>query len=95
MRTQLEDDDAASLATELARRVAGGATEQLADEDRDWSELLAAGDVTFVSVELADSLSALGDSEHGLVVTTLPEWLVLERSGDDELPDLADDRTGV
>jgi Kef-type K+ transport system membrane component KefB len=95
VRTQLEDDDAASLAGELARRVAGGATEQLADEDRDWSELLAAGDVTFVSVELADSLSALGDGEHGLVVTTLPEWLVLERSGDDELPDLADDRTGV
>jgi Kef-type K+ transport system membrane component KefB len=95
VRTRLEDDEAASLASELARRVAGGATEQLADEDRDWSELLAAGDVTFVSVELADSLSALPDAKHGLVVTTLPEWLVLERSGDDELPDLADDRTGV
>jgi hypothetical protein len=79
----------------MARRVAGGATEQLADEDHSWSELLAEGDVTFVSRDLADSLSTLPDGAHGLVVTTLPEWLVLERSGEDDQPDLADDETGV
>jgi hypothetical protein len=36
--------------------------------------------VRFVSGELADSLAELPEAERGLLVTTLAEWLVLERS---------------
>jgi Kef-type K+ transport system membrane component KefB len=78
-----EDDDASSVAAEMARRVAGGPAYRLAyrldDDDPDWSALLAPGDVTFVSAALAGELSTNPDSARGMVVTTLADALVQEQ----------------
>jgi Kef-type K+ transport system membrane component KefB len=73
-----EDDDAPSVAAEMARRVAGGPADRLNDDDPDWSALLAPGDVTFVSARA--ELSAIPDSTRGMVVTTLADALVQEQA---------------
>src|SRR6201999_4509700 len=61
VRTRLGSDDSEepSLAGELARRVSSGAAQRLDDEHDDWNELLAPGDVTFVSSELGETLAKL------------------------------------
>jgi Kef-type K+ transport system membrane component KefB len=90
VRTHLdgEDRDSPSVAAEMARRVAGGVADRLDDEDENWSELLAPGDVTFVSTEFAEVLSTLPNATHGLVVATIADWLVREQTANDSVPEL-------
>ncbi len=80
VRTHLhgEDGDSLSVAAEMARRVAGGPADRLDEDDPDWSELLAPGDVTFVSPELGAALSEL--PQAAMVVTTLAETAVDEQA---------------
>jgi Kef-type K+ transport system membrane component KefB len=91
VRTRLDDEslDEHSLADELARRVGSGAAQQLDEEHDDWAELLAPGDVTFVSSELGETLAKLPNAADGLVVSTVADWLIREETAGDtpELPD--------
>jgi Kef-type K+ transport system membrane component KefB len=86
VRVRMEDDELAadSLAGELARRIAGGETERLAEGHADWSALLAPGDVTLVSSELGETLARLPGSGAGLVVSTVAEWLIREQAAGEE-----------
>ena len=78
VRMRLEDEErqAPSIAEEMACRVASGPAQRLDDDHADWSELLAPGDVTFVSSELGDTLGKLPGAADGLVVSTVAEWLI-------------------
>jgi Kef-type K+ transport system membrane component KefB len=91
VRMRLDEEDLAppSLAGELARRVGSGAPERLEDEHADWEQLLAPGDVTFVSSELGETLAKLPNAADGLVVSTVADWLIREEIAGDagELPD--------
>ncbi len=93
VRTHLDGEDrtSPSVAAEMARRVAGGPAERLDDEAENWSELLSPGDVTVVSSEFAEVLSALPNARHGLVVATIADWLVREQTANDEAPELHSD----
>ena len=95
---RLDDEElqAPSIVGELARRVSSGAAERLDEDHDEWSELLAPGDVTFVSSELGDTLAALPGAGDGLVVSTVAEWLIREEStGDDDGPELRGDASVV
>jgi hypothetical protein len=85
VRTRLGDEelDPHSLAGELARRVSSGSAQRLEDDHTEWSELLAPGDVTFVSSELGDTLAKLPGGAEGLVVSTVAEWLIREEATGD------------
>ncbi len=67
------DEAAASVAAEMARRVAGHRVEPLDDADPDWPGAISPGDVTFVSAGAAGALAALPDPAAGMVVATLVE----------------------
>jgi Kef-type K+ transport system membrane component KefB len=98
VRTRVDADDAQARApaivAEMARRVAGGPAQQLGDDHDDWSQLLAPGDVTFVSAELGETLAELPQAAHGIVVSTVAEWLVREEAAaDNRTPELPGDAT--
>ncbi len=97
VRVRLDDEELkdGSLAAEMARRVGSGAAERVDGDHAQWSELLAPGDVTFVSSELGDTLGKLPDVADGLVVSTVDEWLIREESAGDEPPELPGDATSV
>jgi Kef-type K+ transport system membrane component KefB len=98
VRMRLDDEELApdSLAGEMARRVSSGAAQRLEQDHADWSELLAPGDVTFVSSELGETLAKLPGTGDGLVVSTIAEWLIREESaGDEESPDTPGDVRAV
>jgi Kef-type K+ transport system membrane component KefB len=86
VRVRLDDEELApdSLAGEMARRVSSGAAQRLEQDHTDWAELLAPGDVTFVSSELGETLAKLPGVGQGLVVSTVAEWLIREESAGDE-----------
>lgn len=84
----LQDD---SLVGELARRVSSGTAQKLAEDHPDWAELLAPGDVTFVSSELGETLAKLPGANDGLVVSTVAEWVIREESAGEESPELPGD----
>jgi Kef-type K+ transport system membrane component KefB len=90
VRTRVVGDDAdtPALVAEMARRVAGGPAEQLREDHADWSQLLAPGDVTFVSSELGETLAELPDAAGGLVISTVAAWLIREESVDGDSPSL-------
>jgi Kef-type K+ transport system membrane component KefB len=92
VRMRLDDEQlqSPSIAAEMARRVAGGSAVRLEDEHADWSQLLAPGDVTFVSSELGDTLGKLPSAADGLVVSALAEWLIREESAGDPAPEPGD-----
>ncbi len=98
VRVRLDDEELApdSLAAELARRVSSGAAQRLEQDHTDWAELLAPGDVTFVSSELGETLAKLPGAGKGLVVSTVAEWLIREESaGDEDAPDTPGDVRAV
>ncbi len=98
VRMRLEDEEpgAPSIAAEMARRVAGGATAQrLEDDHAEWAQLLAPGDVTFVSSELGETLGKLPNAAGGLLISTVAEWLVREESAGDSSPELPGELRGV
>jgi Kef-type K+ transport system membrane component KefB len=99
VRMRLDDEELSnsSIAGELARRVSSGAAQRLEDDHTEWSDLLAPGDVTFVSSELGDTLAALPAAADGLVVSTVAEWLIREESTDDDDagPELPGDTAAV
>ena len=88
VRVRLDDEElqSPSIAAEMARRVASGSAQRLDEDHADWSELLAPGDVTFVSSELGDTLGKLPGAADGLVVSTVAEWLIREESAGDARP---------
>ncbi|HEX8714243.1 MAG TPA: cation:proton antiporter [Solirubrobacteraceae bacterium] len=91
VRTRIDPNerDAPPLIAEMARRVAGGQAQSLEGDHPDWAELLAPGDVTFVSSELGETLAGLPDVADGLVISAVAEWLVREESADEESPELS------
>ena len=97
VRMRLEDEErqAPSIAEEMACRVASGPAQRLDDDHADWSELLAPGDVTFVSSELGDTLGKLPGAADGLVVSTVAEWLIREESAGDATPELPGEATAL
>lgn len=98
VRVRLDDEELApdSLAGEMARRVSSGAAQRLEQDHTDWAELLAPGDVTFVSSELGETLAKLPGAGKGLVVSTVAEWLIREESaGDEDAPDTPGDVRAV
>ncbi len=98
VRVRLDDEELApdSLAGEMARRVSSGAAQRLEQDHTDWAELLAPGDVTFVSSELGETLARLPGAGAGLVVSTVAEWLIREESaGDEDVPDTPGDVRAV
>jgi Kef-type K+ transport system membrane component KefB len=98
VRVRLDDEEFASdsLAGEMARRVSSGAAQRLEQDHTDWAELLAPGDVTFVSSELGETLAKLPGTGKGLVVSTVAEWLIREESaGDEDAPDTPGDVRAV
>jgi hypothetical protein len=92
VRMRLDDEQlqSPSIAAEMARRVAGGSAVRVEDEHADWSQLLAPGDVTFVSSELGDTLGKLPSAADGLVVSAVAEWLIREESAGDPAPEPGD-----
>lgn len=88
----LQDD---SLAGEMARRVSSGMAQRLEDDHADWAELLAPGDVTFVSSELGETLAKLPGGREGLVVSTVAEWVIREESAGEESADFPTDAPAV
>ncbi len=96
VRMRLDEDELArhSLAGELARRVGSGSAQQLDDDHTDWAQLLAPGDVTFVSNELSETLARLPNAADGLVVSTVADWLVREETAGDA-PELPNDERAV
>jgi Kef-type K+ transport system membrane component KefB len=98
VRVRLDDEELApdSLAGEMARRVSSGAAQRLEQDHTDWAELLAPGDVTFVSSELGETLARLPGAGEGLVVSTVAEWLIREESaGDEDAPETPGDVRAV
>jgi Kef-type K+ transport system membrane component KefB len=97
VRVRLDEEElkGPSIAGEMARRVSSGAAERLDDEHAEWSDLLAPGDVTFVSSELGDTLAELPSAADGLVVSTVAEWLIREESAGDANPEMPGDATAV
>jgi Kef-type K+ transport system membrane component KefB len=98
VRVRLDDEELApdSLAGEMARRVSSGAAQRLEQDHTDWAELLAPGDVTFVSSELGETLARLPGAGEGLVVSTVAEWLIREESaGDEDAPETPADVRAV
>lgn len=95
VRVRLDDDEleSPSIAAEMARRVASGSAQRLDEDHAEWSELLAPGDVTFVSSELGDTLGKLPGVGDGLVVSTVAEWLIREESARDTPPEVPGDAT--
>jgi hypothetical protein len=67
-----DDGAAASVAAEMARRVARGSEDRL-DDDPDWYESLAPGDVAFVAPLSEEEISRLPSPASALVVATLAE----------------------
>ncbi len=65
-----EGEGAHSLLSELSQRVARGSADRLREGDGDWATLLAADDVTFVSVG-SDTATTLPSDAPGIVVATL------------------------
>ena len=61
------------LVRELARRVAGGPAKELQDGEEDFSELLAPGDVTFLSLTHGGDVPSSARDLPGLVITTLAD----------------------
>ena len=90
MRLDDEQPQSPSIAAEMARRVAGGSAVRVEDDHADWSQLLAPGDVTFVSSELGDTLGKLPSAADGLVVSAVAEWLIREESAGDPAPEPGD-----
>jgi hypothetical protein len=64
-----DGEDSHSLLSELSQRVARGSADRLREGDGDWATLLAADDVTFVSVG-SDTVTLPPDAP-GIVVATL------------------------
>jgi Na+:H+ antiporter len=98
VRVRMEDDELAadSLAGELARRLAGGEAERLAEDHADWSVLLSPGDITFVSSELGETLARLPGTGSGLVVSTVADWLIREQAaGEEDSSDVPGDARAV
>ena len=97
VRTRVDDDDAQapSIVAEMARRVAGGSAQQLDEDHDDWSQLLAPGDVTFVSAELGETLAGLPDAADGLVISTVADWLIREEAATDATPELPGDAASI
>ena len=97
VRMRLDEDEltAQSIAGELARRVSSGAAERLEEDHAEWSDLLAPGDVTFVSSEFSDTLAELPSAAAGLVVSTVAEWLIREGSAGDASLDPPGDASAV
>jgi Kef-type K+ transport system membrane component KefB len=98
VRVRLDDEELApdSLAGEMARRVSSGSAQRLDQDHADWAELLAPGDVTFVSSELGETLARLPGAGKGLVVSTVAEWLVREESaGEEDASDTPGDVSAV
>ena len=97
VRTRVDGEDAQSPAVvaEMARRVAGGPAQQLGDDHDDWSQLLAPGDVTFVSAELSERLAGLPEAADGLVISTVADWLIREEATTDDTPELPGDATSI
>ncbi|HEY2216867.1 MAG TPA: cation:proton antiporter, partial [Solirubrobacteraceae bacterium] len=96
VRTRLEQDEdgelaASSVVAEMARRVSGGSVRPLSEDHAEWAELLAPGDVTFVSSELGDTLTKLPGAADGLVISSVSEWLVEEELVDETTPELPGD----
>jgi Na+:H+ antiporter len=94
-RVDGEEADAPALVAEMARRVAGGPAQELEEDHADWSELLAPGDVTFVSSELGDTLAERPEAAGCLVINTVAEWLVREEAATDETPELPGEATSA
>jgi Na+:H+ antiporter len=97
VRTRVGDDDAESpaIVAELARRVAGAPAQQLAGDHDDWSQLLAPGDVTFVSAELSETLAGLPQAADGLVISTVADWLIREEADGDQTPEMPGEATSI
>jgi Kef-type K+ transport system membrane component KefB len=96
VRTRLEQDDelaAPSVVAEMARRVSGGSARPLDGDHPEWAELLAPGDVTFVSSELGDTLAKLPGAADGLVISSVAQWLVDEEFVGDATSELPGDAT--
>ena len=74
VRILLDGDEsaAASVAAEMARRVAGGSEDRLEDGPG-WYESLAPGDVAFVSPLSEEEISRLPSPASAMVVATLAE----------------------
>jgi hypothetical protein len=93
-RLEQEQDDglaAPSVVAEMARRVSGGSAHALAEDHAEWAELLAPGDVTFVSSGLGDALAKLPGAADGLVISSVAEWVVEEELVDEATPELPGD----
>jgi Kef-type K+ transport system membrane component KefB len=97
VRTRVDGEDAQSpkVVAEMARRVAGGPPQQLGEDHDDWSQLLAPGDVTFVSAELSETLAGLPEAADGLVISTVADWLIREEATTDRTPELPGDATSI
>jgi Kef-type K+ transport system membrane component KefB len=67
-----DQDDAPSVAAEMARRVSGGSANQLEDGP-DWYQSLAPGDVAFVAPLSEEEISRLPCPASTMVVATLAE----------------------
>jgi hypothetical protein len=65
-----DGEDPHSLLGELSQRVARGSADRLREGDGEWATLLAADDVTFVSVG-ADAATTLPPDTPGIVVAAL------------------------
>ncbi len=79
-----DERDPHAVVAEMARRVAGGQADRLADDDPHWSARLAPGDVTFVSGSTTEGLAARAENAPGLLVTTLPANVVHEHEAEDD-----------
>jgi Kef-type K+ transport system membrane component KefB len=94
-RTDGEDAQSPAIVAEMARRVAGRPAQQLGEDHDDWSQLLAPGDVTFVSAELSETLAGLPEAADGLVISTVADWLIREEATTDRTPELPGDATSI
>ena len=65
-----DEEDAHSLLSEFSQRVARGSADRLQEGDGDWATLLAADDVTFVSVG-PDAVTSIPADAPGIVVAAL------------------------
>jgi Kef-type K+ transport system membrane component KefB len=99
VRTRVDEQDkqTPTMVAEMARRVSGGAAQQLDEDHDDWAQLLAPGDVTFVSAELSETLAGVPQAVDGLVISTVADWLIREEAaGDADTPgELPGDTTAV
>jgi Kef-type K+ transport system membrane component KefB len=97
VRVRLDDEElqGSSIVGEMARRISSGSAQRLEEDHAEWADLLAPGDVTFVSSELGDTLAELPSAADGLVVSTVAEWLIREESAGDSSPELPGDAAAV